>query len=169
MHQLTTKKNIRQEVLYVLGYVLTQRLLVNWDTLKTFNLTETFTVYFNVYNIPENATDCCHPHWGKAAVTMTIWHSGMYEEMWKHGAWGSKKMLGWQHNYRKGFFLSPPFQGVYKGVGLEHYSCTGSCMRSLSEKRRRRKSWTSSSFSGPPMFIMRIPVLGFLSQAQCRH
>lgn len=29
-------------------------------------------------------------------------------------------------------------------------------------KRRSRKSWTSSSFSGPPMFSIRMPVLGFL-------
>lgn len=35
-------------------------------------------------------------------------------------------------------------------------------MRSVSMKSRKRKSCTSSSFSGPPIFNIRIPVLGFL-------
>lgn len=46
------------------------------------------------------------------------------------------------------------------------YFCTGSFIRSVSKKSRSRKSWTSSSFSGPPMFNMRIPVLGFLRTPQ---
>lgn len=45
------------------------------------------------------------------------------------------------------------------------YFCTGSFIRSVSMKSRSRKSWTSSSFSGPPMFSIKMPVLGFL-QAQ---
>lgn len=44
------------------------------------------------------------------------------------------------------------------------YFCTGSCMRSVSMKSRKRKSCTSSSFSGPPMFSIRTPVLGFLQK-----
>lgn len=35
-------------------------------------------------------------------------------------------------------------------------------MRSRSRKRRSKKSCTSSSLSGPPMFNIKIPVLGFL-------
>lgn len=42
------------------------------------------------------------------------------------------------------------------------YLWTGSVMRSLSKNNLRRKSWTSSRVSGPPMFSIRIPVLGFL-------
>lgn len=49
------------------------------------------------------------------------------------------------------------------------YLCTGSFIRSVSMKSRSRKSWTSSSFSGPPMFSMRIPVLGFLQTQQVSH
>ena len=35
-------------------------------------------------------------------------------------------------------------------------------MRSLSKNSLRRKSWTSSSVSGPPRFSIRMPVCGFL-------
>ncbi len=51
-------------------------------------------------------------------------------------------------------------------VSMKHrsYFCTGSWMRSVSRKSRKRKSCTSSSFSGPPMFSIRIPVLGFLKK-----
>lgn len=42
------------------------------------------------------------------------------------------------------------------------YFCTGIFMRSRSRKRRSKKSCTSSSLSGPPMFNIKIPVLGFL-------
>lgn len=38
----------------------------------------------------------------------------------------------------------------------------GSVMRSRSKKSLRRKSWTSPRVSGPPMFSINIPVLGFL-------
>lgn len=37
-------------------------------------------------------------------------------------------------------------------------------MRSRSKKSLRRKSWTSPSVSGPPMFSINIPVFGFLQK-----
>ena len=49
------------------------------------------------------------------------------------------------------------------GVGVATYDWAGSGIRSLSKNSRRRKSWTSSTFSGPPRLSMIIPVLGLYS------
>lgn len=54
-----------------------------------------------------------------------------------------------------------PTLTVTQEFSVSHF-WAGSVIRSLSRKRRSKKSCTSSRRSGPPMFNIKIPVLGFL-------